>query len=299
MCLVLPSAAANLTATVSPSIVAHGDKVFINGTAEGQPNSVAIWILGTNFAIRQTVAVNVDGSFSFKVNQYVTQTMSGQYFVVVQHPEMNGQYDIDWAAPDAYYVYDWSGQTPVSLFKITGPGSLQGFDAEEALVQGINRPAIDDTYTALQFQIVSSSKIGVYKDGFWAIDYNGNYQWDGAQIDKFAGFGQTGSIPVVGDWNGDGITEIGSYKDGFWAIDYNGNHIWDGAQIDKFAAFGQAGYKPVFGDWNGDGKDEIGVEKDGFWAIDYNGNYVWEGAIIDRFAGFGQTGDIPVVGKWS
>ena len=46
-----------------------------------------------------------------------------------------------------------------------GPGSLQGFDAFEALEQGINKPSVDDTYTALQFQIVSSSKIGVYKDG--------------------------------------------------------------------------------------------------------------------------------------
>ena len=49
--LVMPSAAANVTATVSPSTVAQGEKIFINGTAEGQPSSVAIWILGKNFAI--------------------------------------------------------------------------------------------------------------------------------------------------------------------------------------------------------------------------------------------------------
>ena len=41
----------------------------------------------------------------------------------------------------------------ISLFKIHGPGSLQGSDAAEALVQGINQPYIDDTYTKLQFLI--------------------------------------------------------------------------------------------------------------------------------------------------
>ncbi len=96
--LVMPSAAANVAATVSPSTVAQGDKIFINGTAEGQPASVAIWILGKNFVFKHTETVNVDGSFSYEVRQDTTNSMnSGQYFVVVQHPGTNGIYDIDWA----------------------------------------------------------------------------------------------------------------------------------------------------------------------------------------------------------
>ena len=151
-----------VSATASQSTVAQGDKIFITGTAEGQPNSVAIWILGKNFAVRQTETVNSDGTFKYEVKQDTTKSMySGQYFVVVQHPMMNGIYDIDWAGEPAEYVYDYglaasgtSGLTgPVSLFKIFGPGSLQGSDAAEALVQGINQPYIDDTYTKLQFLI--------------------------------------------------------------------------------------------------------------------------------------------------
>ena len=34
-----------------------------------------------------------------------------------------------------------------------------------------------------------TDKIGMEKDGFWAIDYNGNYVWDGVGADRFAGFG--------------------------------------------------------------------------------------------------------------
>ena len=106
--------------------------------------------------------MNSDGTFKYEVKQDTTKSMySGQYFVVVQHPMMNGIYDIDWAGGTAEYVYDYglaasgtSGLTgPVSLFKISGSGSLQGSDAAEALVQGINQPYIDDTYTKLQFLI--------------------------------------------------------------------------------------------------------------------------------------------------
>ncbi|MCJ7741072.1 MAG: DUF3821 domain-containing protein, partial [Methanoregula sp.] len=151
-----------VSATASQSTVAQGDKIFITGTADGQPNSVAIWILGKNFATKQTETVNSDGTFKYEVKQDMTKSMySGQYFVVVQHPMMNGIYDIDWAGGTAEYVYDYglaasgtSGLTgPVSLFKIYGPGSLQGSDAADALVTAINQPYIDDTYTKLQFLI--------------------------------------------------------------------------------------------------------------------------------------------------
>ena len=80
-----------------------------------------------------------------------------------------------------------------------------------------------------------TDKIGVELDGIWAIDYNGNYVWDGAVTDRFAGFGQSGDNPVVGDWDGTGRDKIGSEKDGFWAIDYNGNYAWDGEVTDRFA----------------------------------------------------------------
>jgi hypothetical protein len=68
-----------------------------------------------------------------------------------------------------------------------------------------------------------------------------------AVSDRFAGFGQTADIPVVGDWNGDGKTEIGSFKDGFWAVDYNSNYIWNGAVSDRFAGFGLTGDTPIVG----------------------------------------------------
>ena len=63
----------------------------------------------------------------------------------------------------------------------------------------------------------------------WYLDYNRNGVWDGASVDKKFALGKAGDMPVVGDWNGNGITEIGVFRDNHtWNVDYNGNGIWDG-----------------------------------------------------------------------
>ncbi len=87
------------------------------------------------------------------------------------------------------------------------------------------------------------SKIGVFKDGAWRLDYNGN-----GSLIKVYSFGTTGSIPVVGDWNGDGKSKIGVFKDGAWQLDYNGNGAWN-TGTDKEYSFGTTGYTPVVGKW--------------------------------------------------
>ena len=74
-------------------------------------------------------------------------------------------------------------------------------------------------------------------------------------------FGQAGDMPVVGDFNGDGVDEIGVFRNGKWIIDTNGNHQIDAE--DKVFEFGGAGDKPVVGDWDGDGTDEPAVFRAG------------------------------------
>jgi len=154
-----------VSATASQSTVAKGDRIYITGTAEGQPSpGVAIWILGKNYALYKTESVNSDSSFRFEVKQEDTKSLtSGQYFVVVQHPMANNQFDIDLnpggsgrlAGAAAIYVRNviLGGGTGTNIFLINGAGSLQGSDAAEALVQAINDPNVDDTYTKLQFLI--------------------------------------------------------------------------------------------------------------------------------------------------
>jgi len=140
-----------VSATASQSTVAQGDRVYITGTAEGDPSSIAIWILGKNYANRVTESVNTDASFKYELTRDTTKTLyAGQYFVVVQHPMQNDEFDI-WK--NGNNVENRQLGNGVKIFTLLGAGSLQGSDAAEALVQGINDPNVDDTYTKLQFLI--------------------------------------------------------------------------------------------------------------------------------------------------
>ena len=70
-------------------------------------------------------------------------------------------------------------------------------------------------------------------------------------------FGIAGALPIVGDFNGDGLDEIGVYYQGEWFLDLNGNGRWD--ENDLWAQLGDENDRAVTGDWDGDGKDDIGI----------------------------------------
>jgi len=101
------------------------------------------------------------------------------------------------------------------------------------------------------------AKIGVFRNGPWFLDLNGNGVWDGSGIDAcYASFGWAGDIPVAGDWNGTGTAKIGVFRNGQWFLDLNGNGVFDGCGIDAcYAFFGTAGDIPVAGEWDGTGVD--------------------------------------------
>src|SRR5262249_42503628 len=49
------------------------------------------------------------------------------------------------------------------------------------------------------------SKVGIYRNGLFILDSNGNGVFDAADAVFNLGLGvQAGDVPVVGDWNGDG-----------------------------------------------------------------------------------------------
>ena len=133
------------------------------------------------------------------------------------------------------------------------------------------------------------------------LDYNGNGVWDGNQIDREYNFGISNDTPVVGDWNGDGITEIGIFRiyNHRFLLDYNGNGIWDNTPIDIRYNYGALNDLPVAGDWNGDGITEVGVfrESSHTWYLDLNGDGLM--GTGEGVYNFGNTGDLPVSGDWN
>jgi hypothetical protein len=146
-------------------------------------------------------------------------------------------------------------------------------------------------------------RIGVFRNGEWYLDLNGNRKWDGvAGGDGIFQFGLPGDVPVVGDWTGDGATKIGVFRcapgtgaECTWVLDTNGNRKFDSSDV--FLRYGLPGDLPVVSAWSGNRIDRIGVFRKGDWYVDSNGDGRFEPS--DQHFVFGLAGDIPVVARTS
>jgi hypothetical protein len=150
---------AYLTAASSGATVAKGDDLKITGNAQGDPESVRVWIFGKNYygkdaKLYDTATVESDGSFEYKLKGGDTEDLSaGQYFAVIQHPMSKG-FGIDTTlvdpsdpSKDGSRIYvGWR----VQMRLIT---NLQASDAATALIQALDSPNIDDTYVKLTFNV--------------------------------------------------------------------------------------------------------------------------------------------------
>jgi hypothetical protein len=175
-------------------------------------------------------------------------------------------------------------------------------------------------------------EIGIYYNGEWFIDLNGNGKFD--KGDLWAKLGDESDLPVTGDWDGDGKHDIGIFGPR-WQGDpraiahepglpdkqnrtdgrvknvpppeehatdrYRLMKPEDRAQIradviDHVFRYGRKGDQPVAGDWNGDGISSIGIFRAGTWYLDVDGNGRWTGA--DRQLQWGREGDQPLVGDF-
>ena len=108
--------------------------------------------------------------------------------------------------------------------------------------------------------------------------------------DSSLGFGIPGDVPVIGDWNGDGIDGMGVFRNGAW---YLRNSLTAGG-ADVAFSYGSPGDVPVIGDWNGDGIDTVGVFRNGVWYL-RNSN---TSGVADVAFSYGSPGDVPKAGKW-
>jgi hypothetical protein len=158
------------------------------------------------------------------------------------------------------------------------------------------------------------SRIGVFRpaQGAWFLDLNNNGTWDGVSGgDGVFSFGLPGDIPVVGDWNGNGIAKFGVFRcpsSGVctFVLDYAGKQAFDPSTA-QFLSYGLPGDYPVANNWNGviGGADEIGVfrcPKVGqpgvcTWYVNSTGTGFYSSS--DMQYTYGLPGDLPIVGNWN
>jgi Domain of unknown function (DUF4832) len=113
--------------------------------------------------------------------------------------------------------------------------------------------------------------------------------------DSTVTFGGSTTLPVAGDWNGDGVDTVGVYNTSNGLFSLKDSNA-PGAPISYTAVLGIPGDVPIVGDWDGDGKDGIGVFRPSNGLI-----YLRQtpsSGIADFKMVLGMPGDMPLTGRW-
>lgn len=147
----------------STPVISQGDPVYINGIATGQPSvGLQVWLIGTNYVKISTVTVNKDNTYSYELKKADTsQLASGQYVVLVQHPMMNGKFDVTYDSSTGAVMNQISGK---KIFQLTGSNSLQSPQSAYALMNAIASENIDDTFASTTF-LVSNPSVSIHDIG--------------------------------------------------------------------------------------------------------------------------------------
>lgn len=110
--------------------------------------------------------------------------------------------------------------------------------------------------------------------------------------------GFAGDLPVVGDFNGDGIDTASTFNNGLWKIRNTNLTILDGVIPPITINFGGPGDIPVVGDWDGDGIDTVGIYRPSagqFFLV----NSLIANPPVDLVQTFGVAEDLPIAGDWN
>ena len=176
-----------------------------------------------------------------------------------------------------------------NVVTVTSPGCM----ASQMLptVGAPNRTTTDQTRLSA---VATALPTGCSSSGIGRIWYLRNSNTPGSP-DVAASYGAPGDIPVVGDWDGDGVDTIGVYRPshGAW---YLRNSNTPGSPAIA-VSYGGSGDIPVVGDWDGDGVDTIGVYRpsEGAWYL-RNSNTPGSPDVAISYGTAGS--DMPVVGDW-
>jgi hypothetical protein len=125
-----------------------------------------------------------------------------------------------------------------------------------------------------------------FRDGVWRLRHSVS---SGAPDEEF-GYGQPGDVPLVGDWDGDGVVGIGVRRGRTFILRNSPSagapdHIFD---------WGRAEDIPFVGDWNGDGTSGVGLLRGRTWFLKSHLDPSPHEVQFD----WGRPGDTPLVGDW-
>ena len=145
---------------------------------------------------------------------------------------------------------------------------------------------------------IGTDTAGLYDPAHAAFFLRNSNTGGVADISFTFGPGGLGWIPIVGDWDGNGVATIGLYDPAHAAFFLRNSN--SGGIADISFTFGPAGlgWIPIVGDWNGDGTDTIGLYDPAHAAFFLRNSNT--GGVADISFTFGPAGLgwIPIVGDW-
>ncbi|PKL69229.1 MAG: hypothetical protein CVV30_06545 [Methanomicrobiales archaeon HGW-Methanomicrobiales-1] len=149
-----------VSVSISPVVPVVGDTAYVTGVAEGGnlTAGVQIWVFAGNYVNVTTVPLNADG-YSYKQSYQTAHLPPATYYVFVQSPAMDGQFDIDFIESGKYTGEVVNTRTNTMIFNFTGVGSVHDKDTMQALSDALNQPGMDDVYSKAAFQLVAPGAI--------------------------------------------------------------------------------------------------------------------------------------------
>ncbi|MGI9649144.1 MAG: FG-GAP-like repeat-containing protein [Acidimicrobiia bacterium] len=222
----------------------------------------------------------------YVANGFGTGFVNGPYWssLVPQSGQIQvGDYDGD-GRGDIYH-FD-AGMVSVYLGGVRSPGTdLQGWFDHPDLSPWDAGPECIGAYAC--------EKVG-YVTGSLEFNLRDNLSWEGGEYHEFF-FGIPGDQPLMGDWNGNGVSTPGMFRPstGFaYVANTNATQI---APIEFF--FGIGGDKPLAGDWDGDGKDSLSIYRPS------EGRFYVSNLLQTQFAeasfNFSLPGSVPFAGDFN
>ena len=147
--------------TSASEVVAHGDKLVIKGVAESA-NRIQYYIFGNNFFDSNTTTTGMNGVFTFDKEIYKDEYAAGQYYVVLQHPMYDKEFNI---APDKTVSGDMviaqnnTGQATAADTILFSLNERQSANAAAALRDAIDSEDIDDICVTCSFVVTSEETV--------------------------------------------------------------------------------------------------------------------------------------------
>jgi hypothetical protein len=149
----------SVNASVTNETPAVGDPVTIFGTVTGNtlPADVQIWVFAGTYVNVSNVDIDAAGGFSKTYS--TTGLPPATYYVVVQSPGPNGEYNIDLEESGIFSGQVVNTANKTLILNFTGSGSVRDKAALQALSEAINEQGVDDAYTKLTFTLMGSAPV--------------------------------------------------------------------------------------------------------------------------------------------